>query len=239
MLKFTSFLFVLLVGGASLLPNSQASADIIYVPTFKNPVGGLSNNQGWWNNKQTNPNPVNTNYFAGRQLGDESEEFRNYFSFDLSGISGIVVSARLEVVRYLSREGAAYQLFDVSTSPEDLARRQIIDLDVFNDLGTGTSYGTFNIGAGEREDLLSFLLNDDALLDINASLGSFFSIGGVSANNVSLFLFSHSGGIQRLVLETEDIIAVPEPATAGLFGLGLVGLGVVSRRRRKKQSKAA
>ncbi len=233
MLKPMSFLFALLIGGISLVPTSPANAELIRVPTFLNPLGGLPNNQGWWNNKDPNTNPTNSNYFVGRDLVDRDEEFRNYFSFDLSGVTSTVVSARLEVRRFTSREGGIYQLFDVSTSAEDLARRLIVDLDVFNDLGTGTTYGTFNIGAGESEDLLSFTLNDAALFDINASLGSFFSIGGVSVNSVSLFLFSSSEGIQRLTLETEDIIQVPEPTTVGLFGLGLAGLGVLSRRRKR------
>lgn len=94
----------------------------------------------------------------------------------------------------------------MSTEAQRLNRNNEVNAAVFEDLGTGTSYGTFEVsGSGEPSDILSLPLNEAALADINAAAGGFFSIGGrLLGAEVQQFLFGDSGegGVQRLVVET-------------------------------------
>lgn len=99
--------------------------------------------------------------------------------FDLSGLSGGVTSVTLELQRYQSL-AATYSLFDVSTDPVTLNNNTGTSATIFEDLGTGTSYGSFVVaGAGLPTDVLSFALNAAALADIAGAAGGFFSIGGM------------------------------------------------------------
>jgi Tol biopolymer transport system component len=167
-------------------------------------------NQGWWN---WNPNGVNQdhndNYFVG--VSDEDEgEYRNFFTFDLSSLTGQVISARLEITRFgygSPDPSETLGLFDVSTDARTLNNNVGVSAAIFEDLGTGTSYGTVEVSrSGEPADVLSVPLNAAAVADINAAAGGFFSIGGrlLSAEpHQTLFANSDDeGGVQRLVVET-------------------------------------
>lgn len=220
----------------SLACAMSAQAAPIIVNTSDSPLQAGADNQGWWSNRTTNNNPSNDNYIT------RDDDMRSFFSFDMSAISGVVTSATFEVRRYTSTPGVTLNLFDVSTSAASLitTRLGISNLGIFNDLGSGNSYGSFVVAGGASTDVLSFVLNTAALTDINASLGlGYFSIGGMAQGG---FIFSSSGlepgnggpgFIQRLVLNVEPavIAAVPEPGTLPLLGLAAIGLLALRRRK--------
>lgn len=194
-----------------------------------------SSNQGWWNTRDTNNN-LNDNYITGNVTGND---YRSFFTFDLSALAG-VSSATLQVQRF-EGSGDPIQtlgLFDVSTSADVLSQKvNNPDIDIYNDLGSGKNYGTFKVStSGDQNEILSFVLNSDAIADINANSGQFFSIGGAILGDLGigdqyLFGFSGLGSSATLVVDT-DITTVPEPGTLG--GAVLVGItGLCLKRKRK------
>ena len=181
-------------------------------------------NQGWWSTTMSNYDE-NDNYSAG--MDTQGNNPRNFFTFDLSALSLPVISATLELQRYeywSTADSETYGLFDVSTDAVTLNNNVGTSTPIFEDLGTGTSYGEFEIFAeGLPEDILSFELNAAALADIDAAAGGWFSIGGVLLSPGSpvgdgterLFGRSTGAGTQRLVVEV-----IPEPTTVVLLALG-------------------
>ena len=70
-------------------------------------------------------------------------EFRSYFVFDLASVTSAVTGARLRLLnkRYYSTETSeTIQLFDVTTPATDLVGG-FLQPQIFEDLGTGVSYG--------------------------------------------------------------------------------------------------
>jgi hypothetical protein len=71
-------------------------------------------------------------------------------------------------------------------------------------------------------------------LDVRMNAGAFFGIEGTQASIKARFV--ESDGTKIGALLSEDITiqrhTVPEPATLGVLGVGLIGLGFAARRRR-------
>ena len=190
-------------------------------------------NQAWLRMSAANENSENDNYLTGTL--SPGEIYRSFFAFDLGGLAGTVVGARIELRRYQQVGALNLGFWDVTASAQDLVgtRQQMIaDAGIFNDLGSGTSYGSFDVLAGDGDDVLVFNLNAQALNDINARGGSgYFSIGAAVSGEGYLFAASNdepgaSGGqlnsAQRLVLTFADSTGVPEPSSLALAAFGLV-----------------
>ena len=203
----------------SLAVVSSASADTITIDASL---------RGWVDQDGTNNGATpDNNFIAGNcGVGDcDTGEFRNWFSFDLSGISDQILSAELVLgtasVDFLQASGSAeYSLtsFDGNLN--------------FNNLGTGTAYGSRDYVAADDFQVRTIALNAAAVADINAG-GTFMISGRVTegANfgpalpNQFIFGSSQQTGPVQLVVEL-----VPAPGT--LAGVGLLGLGLGARRRR-------
>ena len=174
-------------------------------------------NQGWWSVPTGAANfDDNDNYGIGFDSQSPGEDFRNYFTFDLSNVSGTVTSATLNVIansgnRLLCACGPNQLLLtlsDVSTDALSLNNKGANpNFGINTDLGTGNSYGSFLVDTGlDPNTVLSFSLNSFALADIQRAQGGFFSVGGsVPAE-------------------------VPEPATYLLIGAALIGVSLRSLR---------
>ena len=217
---------------ACLLASLSAHAITIELTTSQSPFDPGIDNQGWWSPTRIN-NDSNHNYFTGTSAGDV---LRSFFTFDTSLLPaglGALQSAELVLRRFGNGSNEATEtvgFFDVSTDAATLNNNAGTSATIFADLGTGTSYGSFDVdGAGTGVE--TFALNANAVTDITAALGGFFSIGGsLLSDDGNDAIFSGSGSADPQTLRlTFAGVGVPEPATVLLLGAGLAGFGAARR----------
>lgn len=79
------------------------------------------------------------------------------------------------------------------------------------------------------------VVNGVGFLATNGLLDFLVMFGDTTVSLNALPFVSNYEGAWTFV---EDAVEVPEPSTLGLFAIGLVGLGIASRRRRKQQDAA-
>jgi len=231
-------------GLAILLLPSPLWASTITFSTSDSQFSPGSDNQGWWSGTLPASGTANDNYAVG-QLGGAL--LRDFFTFDLSSLNLAgqkVTGATLELTRftYVGTDASeTIEFFDVSTSAATLNNNFGTNAAIFNDLGTGTSYGSFVVPSYSPSTTLTvtFGLNGGALANITSAAGGFFSIGGSlqtigAGGDQGLFGFSAStfgAGTQQLRIET--VPTVPEPTSMLLLGSGIVTLAVGRYRRRR------
>ena len=151
---------------------APVEADVIVFHTSDRPFTAGSDHQGWWSATLANLD-ANDNYFTGQSPGDHLT--RSFFTFDVSSLrldNQTLVSARLELARYFWPFGPdpseTIEFFDVSTAAAVLNRNTGTSAAIFNDLGTGTSYGSFVVPEYDGSGLLQFVPLSFALADFGS-----------------------------------------------------------------------
>jgi hypothetical protein len=149
-------------------------------------------NQGWWGATRANQDN-NDNYFVGN-LG-LADPVRNFFSFDL-GSACRASSVTLQLTRFDQVGPLTYSLWDVSTPAATLNSNTGTSQTIFDDLGSGTSFGSFPVADGLESDVLSFPLNAAGVAAFNAARGAFYSVGGQTPDETSPvgYIYGFSGG---------------------------------------------
>ncbi len=193
-----------------------------------------SSHRGWVNDSGFN-NPSNGVYISGSR---NDVTYRSFFSFDLSGLSGSIESATLE----LDMSSIGYRGYGSSDPSEAFVVRDVSGpttggLALFNDIGSGSIYGFSLVDSGDS--VVTVSLGADFLGAINSGVsnvtlgGSVVTIDGSGANE---YLFGQSErdqgvGAARLAL-TVDVSgsSVPEPSTS-LLGTFVLAMCVARRRR--------
>jgi len=164
---------------------------------------------------------TNENYAAG--FSDiNAYYYRNFFRFDLTGVSDTVTSAilRIHLGNYNSEDASeSYEVFDAPSL-------------TYANLGSGTSYGSREIFLTETGNV-DIVLSAAAITDISNALGGLFDLGGAITSldatpTTTELLFGNTNQLstRQLILNP-----IPEPTAALLLGLGLTGLAAIRRRR--------
>jgi hypothetical protein len=227
---------VIAIAVVVLALSRPATAALIIFNTSDNQLLPGVDNQGWWSATLANVS-TNATYFTGESA--TGALLRSFFTFDLSSLdlaNEAVTAVTLELARFAydsEDESETIAFFDVSTDATTLNNNAGTSAAIFDDLGSGTMYGTFVVPAYtfSSAQTLSFPLNDNATAAVAAAAGGFFSIGAAltsitrgGGENEALFGSSSSVGIQRLIVETTAV--VPEPTSMGLAITAMAGLAL-------------
>lgn len=201
---------------------------------------------GWYSNTG-NHNPSNNNNITG---DNGALDYNSFYAFDLAALSGQNV---LSVTVNFSADGQyrsadpseTLGLFDVTT-PISTLINGTGGTSAYSDLGSGTSFGTFEyISSNFPMRAFSVALNSAAVSSINALLSGSGTLFGIGSSLLSLdsdpssveTLFSSSSGGNRatasLTIETGTLAPVPLPATFLLLLAGIGGLGAFARHSKK------
>jgi hypothetical protein len=194
---------------------------------------------GWFSNNGAHQS-YNVNTLTGSLL--PWDEYRSFFLWTLPQLNGVVTAARIDfsMPYSLGASGSTSQageIYDIASTNLPYLR---LDnggghgIDVFNDLGSGASYGTIDVPSSlyNWDYTLSVSLNGNAISAINSAAGAQFGLGMRKPGGGDFVLSSLSQpGSQRLVL---TVSAVPEPSQTLLLMTGLFAmLGLVWRRHKQ------
>jgi hypothetical protein len=184
----------------------------------------------------TSPPTANSFYLVGFSA---IAEFRNFFVFDLAGLSGSVNAAKLLLTNppggFNSVDALEqFTTFDVTS---DFALLGSASPLIYSDLGSGIAYGSYTASIADNASVVELSLNAAAVEAIQASLGSQFALGGAITTLSPFrpgrreFLFGSTGvgDITQLRLDLTTS-SVPEPSTLLMLSTGAVVALLKSKR---------
>lgn len=205
-----------------------------------------ASDSGWFNDAGDHT-ANNENYSAG---WTGNFQFRNFFVFDVTGLPGgeTILSATLRAFNpedgvptaawtdgYDSPDASeTYDLYDVTLLTAGPASDQIGNTLVYDDLGSGTLFGSVSASSADNGEFIEVGLNSDGRTALGSAVGNFV-IGGLITS------LTETDGVEELVWgnthppgqspATRELVVVltPEPGTGLLLGLGLLGWNL-SRR---------
>ena len=164
----------------------------------------------------------NTYYPAGDNAAAGNNELRNFFVFDLSGVTAPVLGATLELYcpsnppdpgdGYQSPDPSeTYALWEVVTDVSTLTAGGTGLTGIFDDLGGGIAFGQVDMTAADNGTMVSIPLNLDAVASISAAAGGMWAVGGavMTIDGTPLQLvFGYGNGTmtRRLLLDLGDAI---------------------------------
>jgi hypothetical protein len=188
------------------------------------------------------------NYVVGDNRGENPLSFadhRNYFVFDLAGISQPIASAKLAlfVPSTATRPGPGYDSSDPSENYElhDVVTSltSLIDgtagVAAYTDLGSGVVYGSRSMTAADQESVIEINLNSAAISALDAATGLIAIGGSITtldglANNE--FVFGWTDYLPEVSdLSELRLTLVPEPSALTLLGIALLALCAGRRRK--------
>jgi hypothetical protein len=211
-------------------------------PIIKNFTVKGSFSSGGLNNAAFNAAPGNI------LVGQSSQEtHRNYFVFDLTGVTDNVTTAQLVVNSpfgsYISPDlTETWTIFDYTSAIAILQNQNSSSVGAYNDLGSGNAYGSAIVSEASEgipngpTFPVVIDLNATAIADINAARGGNFALGGAlttinGPDSQLFFAFSSNDEPAQLILNP-----IPEPGPVLL--LSVLSALPLARRRRPRRAGA-
>ncbi|MEM9050360.1 MAG: hypothetical protein AAGC92_16810 [Pseudomonadota bacterium] len=207
--------------------------------------------RGWYG-RVTGQEPSNRNFLVGKCC---RQVHRNFFAFDLSGVSGPVTRAFFKIDAGIgafqnTAATTAFRLRKFAGNQTELLEDRA-GFDGYKGLRDRSApfYGAKNVetpGVNGTMPLVRVSLNR-GLADLNTSLGSMLILGGHTRGPGSLWAFSGSVPMRsiKLVLETGPppagvaMVATPLPPSLSLLLGGLAGLAGLALWHRRKAAAAS
>lgn len=122
--------------------------------------------------------------------------YNSYFVFPLTGFTASSiqqVTLQLQLEMYTSGDATeTFSVWDVTT-PSATVENTASDINIFNDLGGGTQYGTATTNAAAVNSLLSIPLNAMAATNATGKLGNDFVVGVHLDTAPGWIRFGHTG----------------------------------------------
>jgi hypothetical protein len=179
-------------GAVALGATAAQAATVQTLTTSQSAFDPGVKNQGWWSGTIAN-NDSNDNYIV--TAGSE----RDFFTFDARSACR-ALGATLRLTRFDQTGPLTFSLWDVATPAPVLNANDGTSQTIYDDLGSGTTFGSFTVAPGSATDVLSFPLNAAGVAAFNAARGGFFSVGGSAAPEGYVYGFSGppAGGVQAL-----------------------------------------
>jgi hypothetical protein len=175
----------------------------------------------------------NSNYYSGdADDGPNSNvQLNDYFTFDLSGVSGTIVSATFNVFSSLVTGSGTYSIYTTSLTPAGVGGGCGGCVATYNDLTSGSLIGSISVTPADTGEILMIDFNTAGLAWLTANEGTGIVLGGSEPQPPNSYdaVFSGSGFTpgNNLTITT----AVPEPTSVLLLGSAVLAAVMVTRRK--------
>ena len=169
---------------------------------------------GWYDSTGAH-NAANPNYVVGQlQSFGGLQTLHDWFVFDVPSIPGLITNASIELFNpsggYASPDATeTLTIFDVITPIAKLRAGGSGLTEIYEDLGSGTTYGSVTVSSNNNNSIVVINLTAAGLAAINAAKGSQIAFGGAItslAGNTEQYLFAfsqNSSPTRRLILNGE------------------------------------
>jgi hypothetical protein len=222
---------------------TPVAAATVISATF-NTADGPGDGQGWWTqsaaSSASNPNMI-VGYGNASISPFSIIEYRSHVSFSIQGLAGQVQSA---VLRFSQQASFAngnqlagslrLGMFGVSTDPALLNFSGGVNPAIFEDLGSGQSYGIIPVNVTfDNSRVIELPLNAAGIAAIQN--GSIFSVGlAVQGGTGSQkhYLFGNSGLIPNPWIHELVVTTIPEPTSCYFVLVSLITCAMRRSRRR-------
>jgi len=201
---------------------------------------------GWYTNSGFTAGVNNINVGSSNLSG---AIYHNWLAFNLGGLAAQTVTGA--TLTFYGGNGVntsatdeTLGLFDYAGSIDALIANSQNNTGIYTDLGNGSSYGTAIVAPGTIQQF-SVTLSQDAIADLNLAAhnlvdprfvmgGSLLSISGPFANEQLFAIFGPQAALTPAAfLSLQTVSTIPEPSTWAMMLLGLGGVVMLLRRKRK------